>query len=323
MPDFFCKVISGKALFRLAERGRVPGLDVWISGIVNVIGDISACRCEMTKKSLFWMVLFCVLLPFAGGAEERWLPLPPASLAEWYKPKNERQVWLHTMFSLRREMQAVAEYAASGDKALMAKWGERFVDHYRKIAEMVPEWRDELDYEGLRQLEDAIGQGDAGQVPMALKELGRSCTSCHREYRATTAMIYRTPDFGKIQVVGEEGEPARDYPEVMQELSTLINRIKIAADDSREQAGLEALEQLQRRLDQLGRSCADCHRDPQPEARILGDLTREALQGLEQGLAQGDKKLAGRSLGSAAVYACARCHAIHRAPYDMRERLLR
>ncbi|MCW8908831.1 MAG: cytochrome c [Sedimenticola sp.] len=277
----------------------------------------------MKKKLLFWILLFGFALPAVGSAEERWLPLPPASIGEWYKPKNERQVWLHTMFALRREMQAVAEYAASGDRDLLQKWGARFVAHYRKIAEMVPEWRDELDYEGLQQLQDAVDQGDPERVAAALKTIGRSCSSCHREFRATTAMIYRTPDFGKIRVQGGSGEPARDYPEVMQELSALVNRIKIASDDARHEAGLVALAQLNRRLDQLASSCGECHRDAPPESRILGELTREALAGLEQGLKQGDQKLAGRSLGSAAVYACARCHAIHRAPYDMRERLLR
>jgi len=277
----------------------------------------------MKRYMLFWILLFGIALPSAGSAEERWLPLPPASIGEWYKPKNERQVWLHTMFALRREMQAVAEYGASGERALLQKWSERFVTHYRKIAEMVPEWRDELDYEALQQLQDAVGQGASDGVAAALKTIGRSCSACHREYRATTAMIYRTPDFGEIRVQGDADEPARDYPEVMEELSTLVNRIKIASEDGRHGAGLEALALLNRRLDQLSTSCGECHRDEYPKSRILGELTRESLVGLEQGLKQGDRKLAGRSLGSAAVYACARCHAIHRAPYDMRERLTR
>ena len=277
----------------------------------------------MLKKSLFWIPLFWFSLFAVSSAEERWLPLPPASIAEWYKPQNERQVWLHTMFALRREMQAVAEYGASGDRERLQKWGARFVTHYRKIAEMVPEWRDELDYEALQQLRDAVDHGDPERVAAALKAIGRSCSSCHREYRATTAMIYRTPDFGKIRVQGGSGEPARDYPEVMRELSTLVNRIKIASDDARHAAGLEALALLNRRLDQLALSCGECHRDAPPESRILGDLTREALTGLEQGLTRGDQKLAGRPLGSAAVYAGPRCPATHRAPYDMRERLSR
>ena len=43
------------------------------------------------------------------------LDKPPESLKQWYKPDNKRQVWLHTMFRLRREMQAINEYADQKD----------------------------------------------------------------------------------------------------------------------------------------------------------------------------------------------------------------
>ena len=40
---------------------------------------------------------------------------PPPILAQWYKPQNKRQVWLHNMFKLRREMQAIEFYAQRQD----------------------------------------------------------------------------------------------------------------------------------------------------------------------------------------------------------------
>ena len=72
------------------------------------------------------------------------LKKPPASLEEWYKPANKRQVWLHTMFRLRREMQAIAEYAkqiepAANNQVVMQKWIKRLQKDYNKIADMVPE----------------------------------------------------------------------------------------------------------------------------------------------------------------------------------------
>ncbi|WP_260295887.1 cytochrome c [Sedimenticola hydrogenitrophicus] len=276
----------------------------------------------VSKRGIWLAVVFIALLAGSAGATEKWLPLPPASIAQWYKPHNERQVWLHTMFSLRREMQAVAEYAAADEPALARQWTERFSEHYLKIAEMVPEWRDELDYQWLERLRSAAQAGDREAVALALRKLGQGCKSCHREYRAVTALLYRTPDFGKIQIKKSPGGPTVPYAEAMEELSTLVNRIKIATDDNREQLALASLQQLRHRLDDLGTSCADCHKDPASRERYLGKLTNEALQDLERGLKQGDKKLAGRSLGSAAVYACARCHAVHRTPYDMRDRLL-
>ena len=77
------------------------------------------------------------------------LKKPPASLEEWYKPANKRQVWLHTMFRLRREMQAIAEYAkqnepAANNQVVMQKWIKRLQQDYNKIADMVPEWEKKL-----------------------------------------------------------------------------------------------------------------------------------------------------------------------------------
>jgi lipopolysaccharide biosynthesis regulator YciM len=134
------------------------------------------------------------------------------------------------------------------------------------------------------------------------------------------ALIYRAPDFSGIKVKRKSGE-TQTSQELMQELSTLINRIKIASDDARNAQALNALALLNEGLDDLGGVCATCHKDAPPKERYLGKLTQEALADLEKGLHQGDQKLVGRSLGSAAVYACARCHAVHRSLYDMREQL--
>ena len=55
---------------------------------------------------------------------------PPTVLAKWYKPENKRQVWLHNMFKLRREMQAVKFYAQNQDAELMNKWALQLNEHY-------------------------------------------------------------------------------------------------------------------------------------------------------------------------------------------------
>ena len=79
---------------------------------------------------------------YAGGTVS--LKKPPASLEEWYKPANKRQVWLHTMFRLRREMQAIAEYAktiepasseqGANNQVAILKWIKRLDKDYNKIA---------------------------------------------------------------------------------------------------------------------------------------------------------------------------------------------
>ncbi len=86
---------------------------------------------------LHLVIASCIVPAYAGNPVS--LDTPPASLEQWYKPANKRQVWLHTMFRLRREMQAISEYAEQNDQAGMDKWIQRLEKDYIKIADMVPE----------------------------------------------------------------------------------------------------------------------------------------------------------------------------------------
>ena len=88
--------------------------------------------------ALLFLHLVTAAVP-ADAGDTVSLDVPPASLEQWYKPANKRQVWLHTMFRLRREMQAIGEYAEQNDRAAMDKWIKRLEKDYKKIADMVPE----------------------------------------------------------------------------------------------------------------------------------------------------------------------------------------
>ncbi len=271
----------------------------------------------MHRRALAFLSL--LLLSFshypqaAAGGETEALP---NSLSRWYKPQSERQVWLHTMFSLRRELQAVQEYAEAGDAAHLAKWAGRLTEHYRKLAEMVPEWADELELGQADALEQAARSGDTAGAGQAAERLGRSCRSCHREYRALAAARYRAPDFSSVSA--NHGGVSMSYPDAMEALSKAVNRIKIATDDGRWVQASEALGDLNARLENLGQSCDRCHQDAVPRERILGSGSREILDDLTQALAARDRRQTGRQLGNAAVQICARCHGVHRTLSDLR-----
>ncbi len=260
-----------------------------------------------------------VLLLFSGfqlaivtttAADEQIVALPPESIGQWYKPQNKRQVWLHNMFKLRREMQAVSEYLGADNPELLSKWLGRFAKHYRQIGEMVPQWQDELELKWLDRLESAVATDDQALAGRAIKKLKASCGGCHKEYQAVTALLYRTPVFSKIQIKAPSGEVS--YSDHMDDLSVLVNRIKIASEDQQKERALGSLSQLVQGLDALVPSCKQCHKESQPEERILGDSSRAALGRLEHHIAAGDKKQAGRALGEVAVIICARCHGVHR-----------
>ena len=93
---------------------------------------------------------------------------PPKELAQWYKPENKRQVWLHNMFKLRREMQAVQFYAEQKDSKHLKKWALAFNEHYLKIGKMMPTWNKKLDVATLASLQNhAMNQDYTGVLAVA------------------------------------------------------------------------------------------------------------------------------------------------------------
>ncbi|MET0005899.1 MAG: cytochrome c [Candidatus Thiodiazotropha sp.] len=276
----------------------------------------------MRYREQFWLVgIFTLLLTSqnspSAAQEERSVTLLPDSLSQWYKPDNKRQVWLHTMFALRRELQAIDEYAAEQDLMLTKKWSDKFVEHFRKLPEMVPEWRDEVELDEATRLETAARSGDFKTVTSAVSRLQRNCRNCHREYRALAALRYRSPDFSHIEIADEQGI-LKDYGTHMDALSRTVNRIKIASEDKQWGRAAKASQQLRGQLYRLGESCESCHKDELPRLRILGDASSRTLDELDEALTRQQPKSTGKKLGEAAVIICARCHGVHRTLGDTR-----
>jgi cytochrome c556 len=239
---------------------------------------------------------------------------PPTVLAKWYKPENKRQVWLHNMFKLRREMQAVEFYAKNQDAELLQKWVSQLDEHYLKIADMVPTWQKKLAVNTIDELKSASGKKDYSAVLAQHKELQQSCDSCHDDYQAVTALTYRAPDFSNISITDEVS-----YVEHMHTLTTQVNQIKISAQDGNKALALSSLADLTLGMDTLGETCVDCHkkdRKPYPS-----ETMKSTLVSLEKSLISGTAKEQGRDLGTLAVLACARCHGTHRLAYGAKEKL--
>lgn len=262
--------------------------------------------------------LFVALVASIAYPHKDWVIVlrnPPASLAQWYKPKNQRQVWLHNMFKLRREMQAVRYYSATNDAKHLNKWGSRLAEDYAKIGEMVPEWQRKLDIQAIANLQSAIDSHDHASVEPALDALSRSCESCHRDYQTLTASLYRAPDFSSIGDI----QPGTSFNAHMNKLTEQINRIIIASEDGLKAMALVSLSDLAGGIDMLGETCVSCHvKDKQT---YPGDKVKATIARLEGSLRTGDLKDQRRELGTLAVTACARCHGTHRLSYRNRRLL--
>lgn len=250
------------------------------------------------------------------------LEMPPASLEQWYKPTNKRQVWLHTMFRLRREMQAISEYAKSDDKAAMDKWIKRLEKDYIKIGEMIPEWEKEIKPRLLEDLEMFAEKGDTYRLKKTLKMIQRTCDDCHENYQPLVTAIYRSPSYDGIKIKDSNGVE-QSFEENMEELSDSVNRILIALDDGHKSTALEASQTLSSQLQNLGESCNNCHKkDAYPRERILGKGTQHHFKTLKKYISAGRVKDSQRLMGEIAVTVCARCHNTHRIVYDLRGALL-
>jgi len=134
-----------------------------------------------------FILLQCLLVAMVGGIifihddHASMIKTPPASLVQWYKPENKRQVWLHNMFNLRREMQAVEYYVDNKDAEHLGKWVTRLNEHYLEIGEMVPEWKRKLNKKAMTHLQESANSHRYQDVSLALDELEKSCQSCHAD----------------------------------------------------------------------------------------------------------------------------------------------
>lgn len=275
---------------------------------------------------LFFIVILLSQLIFSNAlaiAETITIERPPASLAEWYKPDNKRQVWLHSMFKLRREMQALREYAEQEDKLSMQKWLLKFNKHYNSLSKMVPEWKDKIDPALISQLAALTEDENFYQVALTLNKITDTCDNCHEDYRAQVAAIYRSPDYENISINDIDGKP-QNLENIMQELSTFINQTLIALSDGKNKKALMASRKLRLQLKNMGESCATCHiDDAYPKERILGSQTLQNLDSLQNNIRNGNTKKSQKIMGEIAVTVCARCHSTHKTVTDLRAILIK
>ena len=261
------------------------------------------------------------IVPAYAGNQSS-LDVPPASLEEWYKPANKRQVWLHTMFRLRREMQAISEYAEQKDRVSMEKWISRLEKDYNKIADMVPEWEKQIKPRLLSELETFAEKGDVPRIAKTLKMIRRTCDDCHQDYQPLVTAMYRSPHYDDIKIKDLKGK-AQSFSHNMEALSDSVNRILIALDDGHKAVALQARQDLVGQLQNLGDSCNRCHKDDAyPRERILGKETQQRFETLQANISKGKVKDSQKLMGEIAVTVCARCHNTHRIVSDLRNALL-
>ncbi len=279
---------------------------------------------RMFYKNILLLLAFLLTVWLAPAYAEPTvsLKLPPTSLEQWYKPANKRQVWLHTMFRLRREMQAITDYAEQNDAPAMEKWIQRLDKDYNKIADMVPEWGDAIKPRLMSELEMFAEKGDMYRTGKTLKMIQRTCDDCHTYYQPLVTATYRSPYYADIKPESINGK-SQSLEDNMEDLSKSVNRILIGLDDGHKNVALQSAKTLARQLQKLGDSCLRCHKDDAyPRQRILGEATQQRFEKLQKNISEDRVKDSQKLMGEIAVTVCARCHNVHRIVSDLRNVLL-
>lgn len=257
----------------------------------------------------FLIVLLVVRIAYQHSDKAIIIKIPPKELAPWYKPENKRQVWLHNMFNLRREMQAIEFYADKKDNEHLTDWALKLNKHYPEIGKMVPTWKKKLDLSTLSNLQSKVVNKDYAGVLGAVNTLQKSCDSCHVDYQSITALTYRSPDFAIIEI-----EPLVSFNSHMKILSKDVNQIKISSQDSMPDLAVSSLTDLKRGMNELGQVCVNCHKN---DLKVYpSEQMNKTLFSLEKNLKSGSLKDQAMDLGTLAVMACANCHGTHRLSFD-------
>jgi len=276
----------------------------------------------MIIKSLFVFICStCLFFSHSLYAEENTILLkkPPEIIKNWYKPTNKRQVWLHTMFRLRRELLAINDYSQVEESRLVKKWFKSFKKDYLQVGEMVPQWKQLLDTKKLNNLQMAVEKDEYAKIPKIVDTLKNTCDTCHTDYQAITRLLYRGTDFAKIRVVDAKDGHNIGYSEAMNGLSNAVNRIKIAMHDNLYPQAIEYLKPLNTQLKALADGCGDCHKQENEQVDYIFTSSKPVLSELKEALIQKDNKKARTKLGTFAVKVCARCHSIHRTTAEIKE----
>ncbi len=276
----------------------------------------------MRQWQSFLLLLLIAGAPFAAAEQANPQSLPPDSFAQWMPPKNDKPVWLYTMFGISEAIQAVGEYNTLGDKALTEKWAKRLAKDYKRLPEMVPEWKDEVELKTADALVAAAGKGDSAGVDKALHKLGTTCRSCHKENRAMVKLIYGTPDFDEVKVESSETMEEIAWPKVMGRMGGLFNRIRIAQEDGRTDAAKQAADGLISTLNDVAGACGQCHQDPASHDLIFNASVKQAMAQLGEAVGKGDAAATGQALQTIGGGTCGRCHGIHRTLAELREALV-
>ncbi|MFC1716624.1 hypothetical protein ACFL6S_23350 [Candidatus Poribacteria bacterium] len=233
-----------------------------------------------------------------GHEQEYVIRKPPASLDKYYPPEAEGPQYLFAMFAVEGPLMGFMTHLQGGDMAKAKEYFETFKAEYKRVAEMVPEWR--VHYwpdEPVNNLEAALGSGNPAAVGPAVGALMQSCTRCHNETMSAVWARYQKP-------LAELGEFMFDLVGPMGAVNTYT-----AEGEFGKARGAFGL--FQERMDELAESCGSCH-DTERAYYVSADvqaLMKTVADALEAEAPNAEKILG--TMQKIGAENCYKCHKVH------------
>lgn len=250
-----------------------------------------------------------------ASAAEKTLPAVaahlPASLDNFYPPKNPAPAYLLAMLDLARPFSGMVADVMEGDMPNAQANYEAFKKLYVQTSAMIPEWKEAFPLEAVDQLGTALAGGDPGQIMPAVEAVGGTCHNCHLKSMAPVHQKYRWNDFGEIVVTDPLSGQDVKFAQLMMMMETNFTGIGNDLQQDQPEAAQKHFDGFNARFKAVSEACMICH-DTDRHYFVSKDVT-DMIAGLQAELnqPQADMGKIGGLLASIGNESCSKCHLVH------------
>lgn len=235
----------------------------------------------------------------------------PASLEQYYPPKNPAPAYLLAMVDLGRSFSGMICDVLENDMENAQSNFEKFRKAYNEISFMIPEWKEKYPMSPIEQMRAALASGDPSKIMPAAESIGAACHNCHLTLMAPVQQKYRWGNFSDIILTDPLSGQDASFAQLMLMMETNFEGVANDLGQGQQEAALKQFEGFRARFQEMTNACDICH-DTERYYFISKDITN-MLSGLQSELSkpQCDTEIVSGYLQSIGQESCSKCHLVH------------
>jgi len=235
----------------------------------------------------------------------------PASLNDYYPPKNPAPAYLLAMLDLAKPFSGMVCDALEGDIGNARSNFELFKKAYIENSTVIPEWKQKYPMEPIQQLGAVIKSGDPSKIMPAVDAVGAVCHSCHVTYMAPVHQKYRWDDFGDILLTDPLSGQDVSYAGLMLMMQTNFDGIANDIGQGQHENALRQFAGFKERFQAVSEACMICH-DTERHYFVSDEIT-DLISDLQAVLnkSEVDMGQVGGLLQTIGNESCSKCHLVH------------